>query len=201
MLAFPYQASSFAPLSSYPPECKFLGKFTWEKVGEDLPLVQGLLRFLRCGGIRLLPLSPVASQFQHFFATGQGSRVASLARPYFKSHNLESPDFQDSHYQMCSLHLACLSTVVPGQRRKRQKSRPELWSIAHWDIGHSSAGPSWSHLPPAAPNLHSAAFPSQCKTQPTPTGLEDKYFPWKGHKWDKLGHCKMGCFSPTQNSS
>ena len=97
------------------------------------------------------------------------------------------------------LALACLSTVVSGQRR--QKSRPELWSIAHWDIGHSSAGPSWSHLPPAAPNLHSAAFPSQCKTQPTPTGLEDKYFPWKGHKWDKLGHCKMGCFSPTQNSS
>ena len=94
------------------------------------------------------------------------------------------------------LALACLSTVVSGQRR--QKSRPELWSIAHWDIGHSSAGPSWSHLPPAAPNLHSAAFPSQCKTQPTPTGLEDKYFPWKGHKWDKLGHCKMGCFSPTQ---
>ena len=137
---------------------------------------------------------PIPTFFRHWSRQQGGFSCSAIIQ---KSQS----DFQDSHYQMCSLPLACLSTVVPGQRRKRQKSRPELWSIAHWDIGHSSAGPSWSHLPPAAPNLHSAAFPSQCKTQPTPTGLEDKYFPWKGHKWDKLGHCKMGCFSPTQNSS
>ena len=83
------------------------------------------------------------------------------------------------------LSLACLST---GQKA--------ALSLVHCALGHRAfhGWPIMVPSSPSGPSLHSAAFPSQCKTLPTPTGLEDKYFPGKRHKWRGLGHCKVGRF-------
>ena len=96
------------------------------------------------------------------------------------------PILRTARSQMSSPpHLACLST---GQKA--------ALSLVHCALGHRAfhGWPIMVPSSPSGPSLHSAAFPSQCKTLPTPTGLEDKYFPGKRHKWRGLGHCKVGRF-------
>ena len=217
----------------------FVGKSQW---GFTVS-AGGLLRFQRCGGIRLLPLSPVASQFQHFFATGQGSRAASpragiwegnlhnyghypwgkkektwtllvfgwgfaentpfslfllcvilwilrssLARLYFTGHNLEIALFSE---QPVSSQMSPLPLPFPCMFVKWAKSRPELGPLRTGTSGIPRLAhhpPIFFLRPPACTLLHS---PHQCKTQPTPTGLEDTYFPGKRHKWRVSGHCKV----------
>ena len=151
--------------------------------------VGGLLRFPRCGGIRLLPLSPVSSQFQHFFATGQGSRVASCSTIFPKVQSGIAP-FSVQLVPKCPLSL--LHVCQPGCQGA--KSRPEFGPLRTGTSGiprPAHHGPIFFLRPPACTLLHS---PHNVKPPPTPTGLEDKYFPGKRHKWRGLGHCKVAHF-------
>ena len=75
---------------------------------------------------------------------------------------------------------------------KRAKSRPELGPLRTGTSGIprlAHHGPIFFLRPPACTLLHSHA---NVKPPPTPTGLEDKYFPGKRHKRRGLGHCKLG---------
>ena len=114
---------------------------------------------------------------------------SSLARLYFTGHNLEIALFSE---QPVSSQMSPLPLPFPCMFVKWAKSRPELGPLRTGTSGIPRLAhhpPIFFLRPPACTLLHS---PHQCKTQPTPTGLEDTYFPGKRHKWRVSGHCKVG---------